>query len=209
MSQPVFPKQINRFRLLPKRLEVWPAPCTYLKREALVVAGMQITNRPSDFRVRFAGKRTAGRSLEIDSWIRSDIEAISPLVDRLMRLVTGSHCVAGAEREVELALREAVSNAVIHGNRMDSRKLVHVRCQCKLGKGLCLTVTDEGQGFDPQAVPDLLAGENLEAEHGRGIQLMKSAMDKVFFERGGGEVHLHKKPASGPKTEPKSDLRGF
>jgi serine/threonine-protein kinase RsbW len=173
------------------------------------MAGMRILNRPPDFRVRLAGRRTAARSLEIDGWMRSDIEAISPLVDRLMPLAAGSHCVAGAEREVGLALREAVSNAVIHGNRLDSRKLVHVRCQCKLGTGLRLTVTDAGQGFDPQAALALPAGENLEAEHGHGIQLMKSAMDMVFFERGGREVHLHKKPASGPKTELKNKLRGF
>jgi serine/threonine-protein kinase RsbW len=177
----------------------------YPKCEAQVMVGMRMVNRP-DFRVRLARRRTAGRSLEIDSWIRSNIEAISPLVDRLMPLVTGSHCVAGAEHEVELALREALSNAVIHGNRMDSRKLVHVRCRCKLEKGLCLTVTDEGRGFDTRAVLDPLAGGNLEAEHGRGIQLMKSAMDKVFFERGGREVHLHKKAASGPKTEPRQTL---
>ena len=159
--------------------------------------------------MRLAGRRTAGRSLEIDSWIRSEVEAISPLVDRLMPLVAGSHCVAGAEYEVELALREAVSNAVIHGNKMDSRKLVHVRCRCRFGEGVSLTVTDEGQGFNSQAVIDLLAGTRLEAEHGRGIQLMRLAMDKVFFERGGREIHLHKKSVSGPTTQPRDISRGL
>ena len=173
------------------------------------MAEMRMANRPPDFRLRLAGRGTAGRLLQIDSWIRSEIEAISPFVDRLMPLVAGSHCVDGSEYEVELALREAVSNAVIHGNRMDSRKLVHVRCRCSFGKGLCLTVTDEGQGFDAQAVLDLLACENAEAEHGRGIQLMKAAMDKVFFERGGREIHLHKKPASETKTEPRDISQGL
>jgi len=119
-------------------------------------------------------------------------EAISPLVDRLIRLIKGSHCVPRGEPAVELALREALNNAVIHGNRMDAHKLVHVRCRCELGKGVFIIVKDHGQGFDPKAVPDPLAVERLEAEHGRGIHLMKLAMDEVSFERGGTELHLRK-----------------
>jgi serine/threonine-protein kinase RsbW len=132
--------------------------------------------------------------LEIDAWIPSEISAISPLVERLMRLVEGSHCVTGEETAVELALREALGNAVVHGNRLDAHKLVHVRCRCKVGKGISITVSDHGRGFDPSTVPDPLLIDNLETEHGRGIHLMKLAMDEVSFEQRGTEVHMWKGP---------------
>jgi serine/threonine-protein kinase RsbW len=132
--------------------------------------------------------------LEIDAWIPSKISEISPLVERLMRLIEGSHCVTGEETAVELALREALSNAVVHGNRLDAHKLVHVRCRCKIGKGISITVSDQGQGFDPSAVPDPLSVDHLEAEHGRGIHLMKVAMDEVSFEQRGAEVRMFKGP---------------
>jgi serine/threonine-protein kinase RsbW len=138
--------------------------------------------------------------LEIEAWIPSEIRAISPLTDRLMRLIEGSRCVAGDERAVELALREALSNAVVHGNGTDAHKLVRIRCRCELGKGVSIIVTDSGEGFDPHAVPDPLAVERLEADHGRGIHLMKLAMDEVSFERGGAEVHMRKGPGRNPET---------
>jgi hypothetical protein len=62
---------------------------------------------------------------------------------------------------------------------MDAHKLVYVRCRCELGKGVSLTVSDQGQGFEPNAIPDPLAVGNLEAE-------------KVSFERGSTEVHMRK-----------------
>jgi serine/threonine-protein kinase RsbW len=133
--------------------------------------------------------------LEIDAWIPSEISAISPLVERLMRLIEGSHCVAGEEHAVQLALREALNNAVVHGNRLDAHKLVHVRCRCKVGKGISVIVADQGQGFDPRTVPDSLTVENLEAEHGRGIRLMKFVMDEVSFQQRGTEVHMCKRLA--------------
>jgi serine/threonine-protein kinase RsbW len=159
------------------------------------MARLRIANPPSDFRVQFAGRRANSSLLEIDSWIPSEIKAISPLVDRLMRLIEGSHCVAGEEQAVELALREALTNAVVHGNGMDVHKLAHVRCRCELGKGISLIVSDQGQGFDSNAIPDPLAAENLEAEYGRGILLMKLAMDEVRFENNGSEVHMRKASA--------------
>jgi serine/threonine-protein kinase RsbW len=64
-----------------------------------------------------------------------------------------------------------------------------------LGKGVLIIVKDHGQGFDPKAVPDPLAVERLEAEHGRGIHLMKLAMDEVSFQHGGTEVHMRKEPS--------------
>jgi serine/threonine-protein kinase RsbW len=159
---------------------------------------MEISNGPVDLRARFAWRRAGSSVLEIDSWIPSEIKAISPLVDRLMRLIEGTHCVAGEEPAVQLALREALNNAVVHGNGMDARKLAHVRCRCELGKGVSLIVSDQGKGFDPDAVPNPLSVENLEAEHGRGIHFIKSVMDEVSFARGGTEVRMQKRLTRSP-----------
>ena len=137
-------------------------------------------------------KPSSGAPLEVHTWLRSEIGLISPFVDWLMSLIARSRCVGGKEEFVELALREAVSNAILHGNRMHTRKLVHVRCCCEGTKGVFIVVRDQGHGFDPDAVPNPLAVENLEAENGRGIHLMKLAMDEVSFERGGTEVHIRK-----------------
>jgi serine/threonine-protein kinase RsbW len=133
----------------------------------------------------------------------SEIKAISPLVDQLMRLIEGSRCVGGNESAVELALREALSNPVIHGNEMDAHELVQVRCRCEQGKGVSLTVKDQGKGFDQNAVPDPVAVERLEDEHARGIHLMKLAMDQVSFEGGGTVVHMRK----GPVRDVRAELR--
>lgn len=152
------------------------------------------TTKGSNLRLQFPLRRSGGSSLEIDAWVPSEIERISPLVERLMPLIVASHCVTGQESAVELALREALGNAIIHGNRLDARKLVHVRCRCKVGRGLSVVVSDQGQGFDPLALPDGGAAANL-SEHGRGLQLMKATMDEVSFQRSGAEVHMWKKPA--------------
>lgn len=165
-------------------------------------------NLRADLWPAFAG-RGAGSLLEVDAWIPSEISAISQLVERLMRLTEGSHCIVGEEHAVELALREALSNAVVHGNRLDARKLVHVWCRCKVGKGISLIVSDQGQGFDARTTPDPLAVENLEAEHGRGIHIMKLAMDQVSFEQRCTEVHMCKRPARNPRADVRNDSRGF
>src|SRR5712664_4813920 len=138
--------------------------------------------------------------LEVHTWLPSDIGLISPFVDWLISLIAESRCVRGKEEFVELALREAVSNAILHGNRVHTRKLVHVRCCCEGTKGVFIVVRDQGHGFDPNSVPNPLAVENLGAEHGRGIHLMKLAMDEVSFQRGGTEVRMRKASGNEEKT---------
>src|SRR6266404_2588961 len=144
--------------------------------------------------------RFSGEPLEVHTWLRSEIGLLSPFVDWLMSLIAGTGCLRGKEELVELALREAVSNAMLHGNRLDARKLVHVRCCCEDTEGVFIVVRDQGLGFDPNNVPNPLAVENLEAEHGRGIHLMKLTMDEVSFERGGTEVQIRKKSGNEEKT---------
>jgi serine/threonine-protein kinase RsbW len=172
------------------------------------MARMEAFNKLSDLRAHLARTPGSGSLLDVDAWIPSEVKAISPLVERLMRLIEGSHCITGEEHAVELALREALSNAVVHGNRLDAHKLVHVRCRCKVGIGISLIVSDQGQGFDASGVPDPVAVENLLAEHGRGIHIMQLAMDQVSFDERGTEVHMCKRLACNPRVGPQSGSRG-
>ena len=153
------------------------------------MSGMRGLNRTSDSQLALSRKRSHSRIVEIDSWMPSEIHAISPTVDRLMRLMEGSECVQGAQRDVELALREALGNAVVHGNQADSKTRVHIRCRCGPGKEISIVVTHQGKGFDfGKAIGNSLPSEPA-GEHGRGIELMKVAIDKVSFERAITEVH--------------------
>src|ERR1700675_1821832 len=95
------------------------------------MSGMRNLNRVSDPQPQFSGKHSRSSILEIDTWMPSKIQAISPLVDRLMGLIERAKCVPGAEFDVELAIREALGNAVVHGNRENPDKKVHIRCRCE------------------------------------------------------------------------------
>jgi len=156
------------------------------------MGGTQSLNRAISSQLQSSKKRPRSPILEIDSWMPSQVRAISPLVDRLMKLIEKSQCVPGEEFDTELALREALNNAVVHGNREDPETKVHIRCRCQPGKQLFIVVTDQGKGFDFKKVVGNGMAKDPDSEHGRGIQLMKAYMDDVHFERGGSEVHMRK-----------------
>ncbi len=152
-------------------------------------------NHPSYSQTELVRTRETASRLEVRAKMPSEVNAISPLVDRLTRLIEESHCVSGEEPAVGLALREALCNAVLHGNCQDPCKLVQVDCRCELGYGVSIVVKDQGRGFDPKMIADPSVVGNLDAEHGRGIFLIRWLMDEVSFEFGcwGTEVHMHKK----------------
>jgi serine/threonine-protein kinase RsbW len=79
-----------------------------------------------------------------------------------------------------LAVREAVANGVLHGNRLEAGRRVVIDLRLFVDE-VVITVTDEGGGFDPDQVPDPLAPENLLKPSGRGIFLMHQLMDDVEF----------------------------
>jgi serine/threonine-protein kinase RsbW len=162
--------------------------------------GMRGVNAATSSRPRFAGKHSRSFVLEIDSWMASKIQAISPTVDRLMRLIEGTQCISGNEFAVELALREALGNAVVHGNREDPEKKVHIRCRCGPGKGISIVVTDQGKGFDFGKVLANGVPADPAAAHGHGIPLIEAYMDDVHFARGGSEVHMSKHSQSAPHS---------
>jgi serine/threonine-protein kinase RsbW len=107
----------------------------------------------------------------------------------------------GSELNIETALREALTNAIVHGNREDRRKRAYVICRCTTDGEVSITVQDQGQGFDPDAVPDPTAPENRLRTQGRGIYLMKALMDEVRFEQGGSLVYMRKASNASPGTE--------
>jgi serine/threonine-protein kinase RsbW len=93
---------------------------------------------------------------------------------------------------IDVAVREAVANAIKHGNLEDPAKQVHVDLTLEGNEGdwLVIRVQDEGKGFDPSDLEDPLAPENLLKPNGRGIFYMKSFMDDIQYGRrpGGGTV---------------------
>jgi serine/threonine-protein kinase RsbW len=99
---------------------------------------------------------------------------------------------------VGVAVRESVINAIKHGNGHDESKRVHVEFTPLDGgaPGIAIRVRDEGRGFDPQAVADPLAPENILKSSGRGIFLIRSFMDEMVLQRapqGGMEVVMVKR----------------
>jgi serine/threonine-protein kinase RsbW len=95
---------------------------------------------------------------------------------------------------ISMAVREAMINAILHGNAYDPAKGVNLTFE-RNGEELIVTVTDEGKGFVPAEVPDPLAPENLLKDSGRGIFLMRAFMDEVRFRKlnPGTEITLIKR----------------
>ena len=119
-------------------------------------------------------------------------------VDSAEELAVGAARRAGFDEDdlmkIGMAVREAVVNAVVHGNRYGDRKKVRLRV-AQDPDGLQVTIADEGEGFDFNSVPDPLAPENLLRTSGRGIFLIRSFMDDFQMRRlasGGTEVTLVK-----------------
>ena len=141
-----------------------------------------------------------GSLVELQQSIPSQISAIAPFIEQLMRFIRNLRKPDGSEVDIELALQEALANAVIHGNHEDAHKRVTVICRCSIHGEVSITIRDEGQGFNNGAVPDPTVSENRLSTHGRGVYLMQSLMDEVSFEEAGAVVHLRKKANSGPAS---------
>lgn len=90
---------------------------------------------------------------------------------------------------VHLALGEAFTNAIKHGNKMDPGKEVKIDYSVDVDK-IEISMTDQGEGFDPEAVPDPRYGENLYKPEGRGLLLMRSYMDVIKFNEEGNSVYM-------------------
>jgi len=88
-------------------------------------------------------------------------------------------------------LSEAVINAIVHGNRKNLDKKVYVNLEVIEDKRLIFTISDEGDGFDFNNLPDPTAPENIENLTGRGVYIIKKLADQCIFNSKGNELELH------------------
>jgi serine/threonine-protein kinase RsbW len=125
---------------------------------------------------------------------QTTLESMLPSVDKAEELVMREAAKAGFDdddqHQIGMAVRECVVNAVVHGNRYNKNKKVHLEIE-RSGTGLTVIVGDEGEGFDLNSLPDPLAPENLLRQSGRGLLLIRAFMD---------EVDLHPRPAGGTEV---------
>ena len=125
----------------------------------------------------------------------SRLETIDEAVTTAAKMATAGGLPDEALFGIDMAVREAVANAVKHGNKFDQTKQVKITFE-NLAHELIITVEDEGAGFQLNEVPDPTNSANLLKESGRGIFLMRSFMDEVVWEHaasGGTIVKLTKK----------------
>ena len=131
-------------------------------------------------------------TLKLDVTLPAQRDAVDPVVQQIMAEVRKTHCVSGKEDDIELALSEALANAVVHGCKCDPSKTVEC---CLVGddkRGLVIVVRDPGPGFDLAVVPSPTAEENIYSDHGRGLYLINQLMDEVQFHKNGTEIHMIK-----------------
>jgi serine/threonine-protein kinase RsbW len=151
--------------------------------------------------VEFTTAKSSSAFFELRNTLSSHVDIISPFVDQVMRFIARFRVADGSSLEIELALREALANAIVHGNQEDPHKPVCVKCRCSTDGEVSITVEDEGRGFKSDAVPDPTSPDNRLRTHGRGIYLMRASMDEVHFENGGSVVHMRKNPTAQPSAQ--------
>ena len=129
--------------------------------------------------------------LILPSSIAAINDAASAAAEFVMRSGLGEEAVYG----VDMAVREAVTNAVLHGNRQDETKKVEINFK-KSPEEIEITVRDQGAGFNTGSVPDPTDPQNLLKTSGRGILFMRNFMDEVEWSHhpdGGTVVRMTKK----------------
>lgn len=148
-------------------------------------------SRPPPPSPKGAGNGQRGRPNRLVFTIPSDFAAGRQVQKEILENVQRHGFAGQSFFAINLALEEALTNAIKHGNRLDPNKKVRIEAKVSAKQAL-ITVEDEGEGFDRGGVPDPTAAENLEKCSGRGILLIEAYMSRVTWDRGGRRVKMIK-----------------
>lgn len=124
-------------------------------------------------------------TLVLESEMNS-ISQVEKLIDAQAQMLNIDDEVYG---KYMLSVVECVNNAIVHGNKMDKNKKVTMHYHISNTK-IEVTVSDEGDGFDPDSLPDPTEEENLERDCGRGIFLMRHLSDELEFANNGRTITM-------------------
>lgn len=128
----------------------------------------------------------------------SELRHLDGVLDYLNERMLQLGIVNGDDSEVLIALDEAIVNAIKHGNKCDPRKAVHIVAEFSY-EGVRFTVTDEGDGFALEKVPDPTEPSRLLEPSGRGLLLINHIMDEVCFNPCGNRLEMFKRAMSKPQ----------
>jgi anti-sigma regulatory factor (Ser/Thr protein kinase) len=173
-----------------------------------VEAQLELRRRLIELRAANAGiQKLAGMmpfcsNCEFTMTIPADPSAIPALTEGVTAVLTQKKWPEQQVVAIELALQEAVANAIRHGCGGDATKQLQCTVNVTADGEVIITVRDPGQGFDPSSVANPLAPENMLKPSGRGIFLINGLMDDVQFTDGGRELQMKKrKPAGTAKID--------
>jgi serine/threonine-protein kinase RsbW len=138
------------------------------------------------------GPENSALSELLDLSMPADTEAMAAVVDAISEALARREVPEQKRLEVALAVQEALANAVVHGCDNDPSKQVRCRVRSDAHGRILIIVTDPGPGFSPDLLSDPKRRENLYADHGRGVYLIRQLMDEVHFEHSGNEVRMWK-----------------
>jgi serine/threonine-protein kinase RsbW len=132
--------------------------------------------------------------LPVSHTMESTLESVNKAEEMADKLAAQAGFDEDARGGISMAVREAMINAVMHGNGYSPEKRVKLSFE-QAGSNLVITIRDEGAGLNPDEVPNPLAPENLMKQSGRGIFLMRAFMDDVKFRKlePGTEITLTKR----------------
>lgn len=116
--------------------------------------------------------------------------AITPTIQQILKAVEPAGFSTGQREDLEVALAEALANAVVHGNQLRPDSVVSVTVEVEPRRGASVTVKDSGAGFVSDTLPSPLEPEKLLEPRGRGVFLMRRLMDGVDYNARGNEVRL-------------------
>lgn len=134
-------------------------------------------------------------------WLPCTNQALASGLREVLAMARRCRCPEGPRTDLEIAAREALANAMIHGNATSPKKKVFIGCYGDPDSGILLVVRDQGGGFDPNALPDPRSTDRRHLHHGRGVFLMQKLMDHVEYRKGGREVLLFKACRTGGSSD--------